>query len=134
MRRHNRAPDQERPHHTEQRLADGRGAAKLEQLLSGDATALAQLTELYLVHGWQPPPKAQREGGLWLLSPERIASLPPPPASTSLAYGKPWWTEWYVRAASGGAQQLPCIDCRQTAGSGLPPAAAALQHVHAGIC
>ena len=99
----------------------------LGSLLAGDASSLAPLTALYNSHGWQPPPPARRDGGLWLLSTETIGRLPPPPAAPSraMAYGTPWFEEHL----KGG---IPHVACARPPGAPLP--SRALKYAQLGMC
>ena len=102
----------------------------LMRVLAGDASSLDALTGHCISHGWKLPPPARREGGLWMLDPDRIATLPPPPTS-SPEYGQLWFEQMFDYQL--GERRLPHIDCSaRPAGSPLP--ARSLELVRAGMC
>ena len=74
---------------------------------------------------WQPPPLARREGGLWLLSPERIVKLRSAASPQQLA--APYGTPWYTQLPLG---TLPRVDL--DGAPILPPAA--LELLRSGTC
>ena len=91
---------------------------------------LPHLLRLYESRGWQPPPLARREGGLWLLSKETIAAL----HRASNALGKPYGTSCFdaLFTQNGTERSLPVVDCTRSHGGVLPPRA--LELVRAGMC
>ena len=108
----------------------------LASVLHGDSDCLDELAWLWAEHGWQPPPIAQREGGLWLLSPDAILSLPPAPATAIGPFAPLFDTAPPPTAAHDTpwsiVGKLPTIGCARPHGAPLP--ARALELVRAGMC
>ena len=100
----------------------------LSSLLSAEADvapAADALSSVYREHGWQPPPLARREGGLWMLTDDQVASMRRAAAPRRLAqqYDAPYYERMPPNA-------IPRVDLRRA--TALPREAAEL--LRSGTC
>ena len=93
---------------------DSSALAEASTEASAEAT-LKTLTSVYAqAQNWQPPPLARREGGLWMLTQEQIASLPQPQMAAA-EYRVPCFEQYF-----GKHRTLPIVECARPAGTPLP--------------